>query len=71
MKRDGRAGKAGDNSGYRLEVSEYVRATTVMIKLLHDGGKLNEDEKAMINNCLELFQAVLHDWERKQTMDTR
>lgn len=51
--------------GYRLEVSEYVRATTIMIKLLHENATLNHDERKMIRNALALMQAVFDDWHRK------
>lgn len=66
MKKDAKGKKLETEAGYRLEVSEYVRAATVMIKLLHEGHQLNADETKMLKNAHELFTAVFTEWQRKE-----
>jgi len=52
-----------NDMGYRLEVAEFVKATTIMIKLLQEEAKLTEDEKRMVLNSMELMRAVFSNWE--------
>ena len=49
--------------GYRLEVAEFVKATTVMIKLLQEDERLSDDEKTMISNAMGLMRTVFNNWE--------
>lgn len=65
VKKQGTEKLTQHGEGYRLEVSEYVRATTIMIKLLHEEANLNQDETKMIQNALDLFRAVFQDWQHK------
>jgi hypothetical protein len=65
VKKHGETDKVKQSEGYRLEVSEYVRATTIMIKLLHEEANLNSDERKMLQNAVDLFRAVFDDWKQK------